>query len=113
MSPQIQPIAEPINRCSKSRRTNWKRRLRLSSKLCRKSVPGMRGATVKSYNNSIFNNLQLLQLLDKIVSALLHSPIVRNPEAPQPGCGGVWTTIDWATQEEQTMKQEYFVVVVA
>src|ERR1039458_1554065 len=58
ISPQIHPMAEPTKRCSKSRRTNWKSRLRRSTRFRTKNAPGIRLDTIKLNNTNFFNNLQ-------------------------------------------------------
>src|SRR5437763_1506651 len=74
----------------------------------------MRRATVKCNNISIFNNLQIHVVLDKGMSELLHSLFthVWQCEVAPLGCGHGSTGFSPRPPGE-TMKQEYFVVVLA
>ena len=64
-------MAEPTNRCWKSRRTSWNSRLRRSTKFRKKRVPGSLEGTVKINNTKYINDLQRKIRVDTAAESLL------------------------------------------
>src|ERR1035437_5185475 len=117
MRPQIHPTAEPTKRCSKSRRTSWNSRLRRSTRFRKNRVPGTRKGTVNGHNTIVINNLQPV---DKDSHPAVYPVTVWNSPskvlsgiAPPGLRGRYFAPNPKGSPAGESMKQEYFVVVLA